>query len=161
VRAISEWAHRNIEYRFGMGSSLTSAADVLAQGYGVCRDFAHLVVALCRTFNIPARYATCHLGDIGAGATGTPMDFHAFAEVYLDNHWMAVDARFGEPRIGRIHLACGLDAAETALTTLFGAADLVRFEVWNYQVDPAQVTLQDPLDYSLRLDDTPLLRFSA
>jgi hypothetical protein len=58
-------------------------------------------------------------------------------------------------------LACGLDAAETALTTLFGAADLVRFEVWNYQVDPAQVTLQDPLDYSLRLDDTPLLRFSA
>jgi transglutaminase-like putative cysteine protease len=161
VRAICDWVHRNIEYRYGTGSSFTAASEIVAQGYGVCRDFAHTVVALCRTFNIPARYITCHLPDIGADATGTSMDFHACVEVYLDGRWYAVDARFNEPRIGRVRIASGMDAAETALSTFYGNVDLVRFEVWNYQVDPAITTLNDPLDYDSRLDDTAVLRIPA
>jgi transglutaminase-like putative cysteine protease len=86
------------------------------------------------------------------------MDFHANAEVYLGHRWWTVDARFNCPRTGRVKIACGLDAAETALSTLYGGVDLVSFYVWNYQVDSARVTLQDPLDYSLRLDGTALLR---
>jgi transglutaminase-like putative cysteine protease len=158
VRAIGDWVHNNIEYRFGAGSKFTSAADVIAQGFGVCRDFAHTTVALCRTFNIPARYATSHLPDIAAQDNGTPMDFHANAEVYLDHRWWTVDSRFNCPRIGRVKIACGMDAAETALSTLYGGVDLVSFYVWNYQIDPALVTLESSLDYSLRLDGTPSLK---
>jgi transglutaminase-like putative cysteine protease len=161
VRAISDWVHNNIEYRFGAGSRFTTAADVLRQGYGVCRDFAHVTIALCRTFNIPARYATSHLADIADQGTGTPMDFHANAEVYLAHRWWTVDARFNRPRIGRVKIACGMDASETALSTLYGGVDLVSFYVWNYQVDPAQITLEHPLDYSLRLDGATLLRVPA
>jgi transglutaminase-like putative cysteine protease len=161
VRAIADWVHHNIEYKFGAGSKYTSAAEIVAQGYGVCRDFAHVVVALCRTFNIPARYATSHLPDIAAWDNGTPMDFHANAEVYLDGRWWTVDARFNCPRIGRVKIACGMDAAETALSTLYGGVDLVSFYVWNYQVDPTITTLADPLDYSVRLDGTPALNIPA
>jgi transglutaminase-like putative cysteine protease len=89
------------------------------------------------------------------------MDFHACVEVYLDGRWYAVDARFNEPRIGRVRIASGMDAAETALSTFYGNVDLVRFEVWNYQVDPAITTLNDPLDYDSRLDDTAVLRIPA
>jgi transglutaminase-like putative cysteine protease len=158
VRAISDWAHNNIEYRFGAGSKYTTASEIVAQGYGVCRDFAHATVALCRTFNIPARYAASHLPDIGVTDSGSPMDFHANAEVYLDQRWYTVDARFNCPRIGRMRIACGMDATETALSTLYGNVDLVGFWVWNYQVDPSRVSLSDPVDLSLRLDGTPELR---
>lgn len=161
VQAIADWVHNNIEYRYGAGSSFTSAADVIAQGYGVCRDFAHCMVALCRTFNIPARYVTSHLPDICWLDNGTPMDFHANAEVYLDHRWYTVDARFNKPRVGRIKVCCGMDAAETALSTLYGNVSLVNFQVWNYQVDPAQVSLRDPVDVSMRLDGTPELRVPA
>jgi transglutaminase-like putative cysteine protease len=152
VRAICNWVHKNIEYRYGTGSSFTAASDILAQGYGVCRDFAHVVVALCRTFNLPARYLNCHLSDIGGDATGSEMDFHAAVEVYLDGEWYAVDARFNEPRIGRVKIASGMDAAEAALSTFYGGADLVKFTVWNYQIDPASHTLNDPVDETVRLD---------
>jgi transglutaminase-like putative cysteine protease len=161
VRAISDWVHNNIEYRFGAGSKYTSASEVIAQGFGVCRDFAHATVALCRTFNIPARYATSHLPDIAADDNGTPMDFHANAEVYLDHRWYSVDSRFNVPRIGRVKIACGMDASETALSTFYGGVDLVSFYVWNYQVDPAQTDLSHPLDFSTRLDGTTLLRVPA
>jgi len=161
VRAISDWVHQNIEYRFGAGSKYTAAAEIIAQGYGVCRDFAHATVALCRTFNIPARYATSHLPDIAAEDNGTPMDFHANAEVYLEGRWFTVDSRFNVPRIGRVKIACGMDAAETALSTLYGGVDLVSFYVWNYQVDPAVTTLNDSLDFSTRLDGTTQLTIPA
>jgi transglutaminase-like putative cysteine protease len=154
VRTICDWVHNNIEYRFGSGSPHITASDIISRGYGVCRDFAHTAAALCRTFNIPARYATSHLPDIAATDSGAPMDFHAHIEVYLDHRWYAVDARFNQPRIGRVKIACGMDASETALSTMYGNVDLVSFYVWNFQLDPAKVTLHDPVDFSTRLDGT-------
>ncbi len=152
VQAISDWVHNNIEYRFGSGRPDISAAQIIERGYGVCRDFAHCTIALCRTFNLPARYVTGHLPDIGHVDPGSPMDFHAYSEVYLGGQWHVFDARYNEPRIGRIKIAQGLDAVECAFATVYGPARLTRFEVWAYQVDPAQVRVGDPIDLSKRLD---------
>jgi transglutaminase-like putative cysteine protease len=153
--------HRNIEYRWGSGSPHISASETLAQGFGICRDFAHLALALCRCFNIPARYVTGHLPDVGCWDPGIPMDFHAYFQAYVGQRWNSYDARFNVPRIGRIHVACGFDAVECAFSTLYGAAQLAWFEVWNYQVDPADVNLGDPVDLTKRLDGTPELRFPS
>jgi transglutaminase-like putative cysteine protease len=152
VQAICDWLHANIEYRFGSGRPDLSAWDILQRGYGVCRDFAHLGVALCRTFNLPARYLTGHLPDIGFVDPGSPMDFHAYFQVYLDGAWLTFDPRFNVPRIGRIKVAAGLDAVDTAFTTAYGALSLRYFEVWAYQVAPDTVAVGDPLDLSKRLD---------
>ncbi|HEY5891817.1 MAG TPA: transglutaminase family protein, partial [Chthoniobacterales bacterium] len=131
-----------------------------SQGFGICRDFAHLAVALCRCFNLPARYVTGHLPDVGFQDSGSPMDFHAYMQVYVGNRWHSFDARFNVPRTGRIDIACGFDAVECAFSTLYGAATLAWFNVWNYQVDRAQVKLGDPVDLTKRLDGTPNLRFA-
>ncbi|TCL63203.1 transglutaminase superfamily protein [Rhizobium sp. BK251] len=105
---------------------------------GVCRDFAHLAIALCRCMNIPARYCTGYLGylgylgclgDIGVPADPNPMDFSAWFQVYLGGHWHTVDARHNKPRIGRILMATGRDATDVALSTAFGPTTLARFEV--------------------------------
>ncbi|PTX99678.1 transglutaminase family protein [Verrucomicrobia bacterium LW23] len=159
VRAISDWVHKNVEYRFGSGSPELSASDVIGRRFGVCRDFAHAVIALCRCFNIPARYVTGHLPDIGVHDPGSPMDFHAYAEVYLGSRWYTVDARFNTPRISRIKVAHGLDAVDGAFSTLYGAAKLANFEVWAYQVAPGTVNVGDPIDMSKRIDGTPTLRW--
>jgi len=159
VQAICDWVHHNIEYRFGSGRSDISASDVIARRYGVCRDFAHVVIALCRAFNIPARYVTGHLPDVGFQDPGTPMDFHAYTEVYLGHQWHIRDARFNVPRIGRIKVSQGLDAVETAFSTIYGEATLDSFLVWAYQVNPSEVHVGDALDMSKRLDGTPLLRY--
>ncbi len=159
VKAICDWVHEHIEYRYGCGRSDTSASEVINQGYGVCRDFAHVVIALCRAFNIPARYVTGHLPDIAFIDSGSPMDFHAYGEVYL-GQWFTVDARFNVPRIGRIKLGHGLDAVDGAISTIYGPARLVHFMVWAYQVNPMAVSLGDPIDLSKRLDGDTILRFS-
>jgi len=159
VRAICDWLHNNIEYRFGSGSPDITASHVIERGYGVCRDFAHVAAALCRTFNIPTRYVTGHLPDVGFLDSGAPMDFHAYTEVYLGNEWRAVDARFNIPRIGRVKIACGLDAVDGAFSTIYGKADLVTFYVWAYQVEPNRVSLGSPIDLSNRLDGTATVRF--
>jgi transglutaminase-like putative cysteine protease len=153
VQAISQWLHENIEYRFMSGRSDLSAWDVLQRGYGVCRDFAHLAIALNRTFNIPARYVTGHLPDIGFPDPSGHMDFHAYAEVYLGGNWFTTDARFHVPRIGRIKVSCGQDAVDGAFSTIFGGANLSYFEVWAYQVARGTVGVGDPLDLSKRLDN--------
>jgi transglutaminase-like putative cysteine protease len=158
VQQICDWVHNNIEYRFGSGSPEISAADVILRRYGVCRDFAHVAIALCRCFNIPARYVTGHLPDIGNIDPGTPMDFHAYFEVFLGQHWSTFDARFNVPRIGRIKIAHGLDAVDGAFSTIYGESQLTYFEVWAYQVNPAAVSLNDPIDLSKRLDGTPVVR---
>jgi transglutaminase-like putative cysteine protease len=158
VQSISDWIHNNIEYRFGSGRPDISAAQVIERGYGVCRDFAHCMISLCRAFNIPARYVTGHLPDIGHLDPGTPMDFHAYSEVYLGGKWHVFDARYNEPRIGRIKIAQGLDAVECAFATVYGAARLTNFQVWAYQVDPDEVTLGDPIDLSKRLDGIEEIR---
>jgi transglutaminase-like putative cysteine protease len=154
VQAICDWLHANIEYRFGSGSPELSASDVLERGYGVCRDFAHLAVALCRALNLPARYVTGHLPDIGFVDPGSPMDFHAYCEVFLSGRWYTYDARFNVPRIGRVKVSCGWDAVDGAFATTYGAAQLSRFEVWAYQIEPGTVTVGDPIDLSKRLDGT-------
>jgi len=152
VQRISDWVHNNIEYRFGSGRPDIAAAEVIARGYGVCRDFAHCTIALCRALNMPARYVTGHLPDIGHVDPGSPMDFHAYSEVYLGGQWHVFDARYNEPRIGRIKIAHGLDAVECAFATVYGPARMTKFEVWAYQVDPREVTVGDPIDLSKRLD---------
>lgn len=159
VHAISDWVHQNIEYRYCSGRSDISAFEVVQRGYGVCRDFAHVVVALCRAFSIPARYVTGHLPDIAYQDTGSPMDFHAYAEVYL-GEWFTIDARYNIPRIGRIKLGHGMDAVDGAFSTIYGPATLVSFLVWAYQINPKGMSLGDPIDMSKRLDGTPQLRFS-
>ncbi len=158
VQAISDWLHANIEYRFGSGRPDLSAWDIIQRGYGVCRDYAHTGVALCRSFNLPARYVTGHLPDIGYVDPGSPMDFHAYFEVWLDGAWLTFDARYNVPRIGRIKIAAGLDAVDTAFATIYGAINLSYFEVWAYQVAPGTVAIGDPIDLSMRIDSSTVVR---
>jgi len=158
VQAICDWVHNNIEYRYMSGRPDLSASEIIARRYGVCRDFAHTAIALCRAFNLPARYVTGHLPDIGFNDPGTPMDFHAYCEVYLGNEWLTFDPRFNVPRIGRVKVAHGADAVDGAFTTIYGEANLAYFQVWAYQVNPLQVSVGDPVDLAKRLDGTTTLR---
>jgi transglutaminase-like putative cysteine protease len=159
VQAICDWVHTHIEYRFASGRSDLSASEVILRRFGVCRDFAHAAIALCRAMNFPARYVTGHLPDIGFQDPGSPMDFHAYCEVFLGQEWLTFDPRFNVPRIGRVKIAHGQDAVDGAFATIYGEARLQYFEVWAYQVNPARVSIGDPLDLSLRLDGTPLIRY--
>jgi hypothetical protein len=158
VQAICDWVHNNIEYRFGSGRPDLSASEVIARRHGVCRDFAHAAIALCRAFNLPARYVTGHLPDIGYVDPGTPMDFHAYCEVYLGQEWLTFDPRYNVPRIGRVKVAHGADAVDGAFATIYGEANLTHFEVWAYQVNPQQVSVGDPIDLSKRLGFYPSWR---
>lgn len=153
VQAISRWIHENIEYRYLSGQPELSACDILARGYGVCRDFAHLAIALNRTFNLPARYVTGHMPDIGFPDPENHMDFHAYAEVYIDGTWFTTDPRYHVPRIGRIRVSGGQDAVDGAFSTIFGGATMSYFEVWAYQVARGTVGVGDPIDFSQRLDN--------
>jgi len=160
VQAICDWVHHNIEYRFMSGRSDLSASEVIERRFGVCRDFAHAAIALCRAFNLPARYVTGHLPDIGCIDPGSPMDFHAYCEVYLGQEWLTFDPRFNVPRIGRVKVAHGSDAVHGAFATIYGEAKLTHFEVWAYQVNPQQVSVGDPIDLSKRLDGSVTIRWS-
>jgi transglutaminase-like putative cysteine protease len=160
VLAICDWVHTTLEYRFGSGLPGQTASEVIARGAGVCRDFAHVAIALCRAMNLPARYVSGHLPDIGYLDPGVPMDFHAYMEVYLGGSWLTFDPRYNVPRIGRIKVAHGADAVDGAFATIFGDAQLTYFEVWAYQVDPKQVSVGDPIDLSKRLDGTREIRFA-
>jgi transglutaminase-like putative cysteine protease len=153
VLAICAWLHANVEYRFGSGSPNLSAWDVVQRRFGVCRDFAHTLIALCRTFNLPARYVSGHLPDIAFPDPENHMDFHAYTEVYLGGRWHTFDARFGVPRIGRIKVASGFDAVGGAFSTIYGGATLTWFEVWAYQVARGAVSVGDPIDLTKRLDN--------
>jgi transglutaminase-like putative cysteine protease len=161
VQAISKWLHENIEYRYMSGRSDISAWDVLNRGYGVCRDFAHLAIALNRTFNLPARYVTGHLPDVGFPDPNNHMDFHAYAEVYIGGAWFTTDARFHVPRIGRIKVSCGQDAVDGAFSTIYGGATLTYFQVWAYQVAPGSVGIGDPIDLAQRLDNQWTVRLNS
>ncbi len=156
VQAICDWSSTttsNTASRPG-GREHLSASEVIERRYGVCRDFAHAAIALCRAFNLPARYVTGHLPDIGYIDPGTPMDFHAYSEVYLGGEWLTFDPRYNVPRIGRVKVAHGADAVDGAFATIYGEAKLAHFEIWAYQVNPLQVSVGDPVDLSKRLDGT-------
>jgi transglutaminase-like putative cysteine protease len=134
VQAIVDYVHRRIRFDYQLADSTRSAFDGYHQQVGVCRDFAHLAIAFCRCMNIPARYCTGYLGDIGVPPVPDPMDFSAWFEVYLGGRWYTFDARHNTPRIGRIVMARGRDATDCAISTSFGAARLIRFEVHTDEV---------------------------
>jgi transglutaminase-like putative cysteine protease len=129
VVAVCDWIHDNVEY--GVPSIVTTTvSEVLERGGGVCRDFAHLGVAFCRALGIPARYVFGYLPDIGIPGPYPIMDFHAWFEVWLGQSWWTFDARFNEPRIGRVPIGRGRDAVDVAMVTTYGAATLERMTVW-------------------------------
>jgi transglutaminase-like putative cysteine protease len=137
VQSIVDFVHRHIKFDYMQARVTRSAADVLEERVGVCRDYAHLSVALCRCMNIPARYCTGYLGDIGVPIDPAPMDYSAWFEVYLGGRWYTFDARHNEPRIGRIVIARGRDAADVAISTTFGWNQLKNFTVWTDEVTDA------------------------
>lgn len=129
VQAILDFVHDRIGFNYQNADPLRTAFGGFTDRTGVCRDFAHLAITLCRCMNIPARYCTGYLGDIGVPKDPNPMDFSAWFEVYLSGRWHTVDARHNKPRIGRILIATGRDATDVALSTAFGPALLKQFEV--------------------------------
>lgn len=136
VQAICDYVNEQISFGYQYARDDRTAFEAHEERVGVCRDFAHLAISLCRCMNIPARYCTGYLGDIGVPEDPAPMDFSAWFEVFLEGHWYAFDARHNQPRIGRIVIARGRDAADVAISTTFGAAQLVTFSVITKQVDP-------------------------
>jgi transglutaminase-like putative cysteine protease len=129
VEAICDFVNAKIRFSYPNARPTRSASDSMHEGVGVRRDFAHLAIALCRCMNIPARYCTGYLGDIGVPADVSPMDFSAWAEVFLDGRWYTIDARHNHPRIGRIVMGRGRDASDVAMSTAFGITKLACFEV--------------------------------
>ena len=133
VQAICDFVHHRIRFDYLAANPRRTASGALREGVGVCRDFAHLAVALCRCMNVPARYCAGYLGDIGVPPDPAPMDFSAWFEAFLNGRRHSFDARHNAPRIGRIVMARGRDAADVAIATAFGQAPLQRFEVTTYE----------------------------
>ena len=129
VQAIVDYAHQRITFGYAHARPTKTAFEAHEEQRGVCRDFAHLAITLCRCMNIPARYCTGYLGDIGVPLSDAPMDWSAWFQVYLGGRWHTFDARHNKPRIGRVLMAIGRDAADTAITTHFGPAILSNFTV--------------------------------
>ncbi len=151
--AIRDWVHDRIAFNYQAARPTKTAMDVYEEQIGVCRDYQHLAVTLSRCQNIPARYVTGYLGDIRSPYAG-PGDFSAWYEVWLDGRWIAMDARHNEPRMGRVLMATGRDAADVAITTSFGNAVLSHFYVESNEVraDGTKVPLPDrPIPTSLSL----------
>lgn len=134
VQAIVDYAHNQIQFGYPFARSTRTAFEANQERVGVCRDYAHLAVTLCRCMNIPARYCTGYLGDIGVPPVDAPMDFSAWFDVYLGGRWYTFDARHNTPRIGRILMARGRDATDVAISTAFGPARLAKFTVWTDEV---------------------------
>jgi transglutaminase-like putative cysteine protease len=135
VQAICSYVNVAIHFDYGRARPTRTAVQALDEGAGVCRDFAHSAVALCRALNVPARYCTGYLGDIGVPPDPYPMDFSAWFEVYIDGRWWTFDARHNMPRIGRIVVARGRDAADVPIIHSFGLHRLGRFHVVTDEVD--------------------------
>jgi transglutaminase-like putative cysteine protease len=134
VQAVCDWVHNQISFGYQHARVTKTALETLQERTGVCRDFTHLAVAFCRCLNIPARYCTGYLGDIGVPPSADPMDFSAWMEVYLGGQWYTFDPRNNAPRIGRVLIARGRDAADVAISTAFGPTELKSFRVWTDQV---------------------------
>jgi len=133
VQAITDYVHNRLSFGYGYARSTRTAAQAHDEQVGVCRDFAHLAIALCRCLNIPARYVNGYLGDIGMPEDPAPMDFSAWFEAFLDGKWYTFDARHNVPRMGRVVVARGRDATDVPLLHSFGPHRLVLFKVWTYK----------------------------
>ena len=144
VQAITQFVHQHVTFGYQFGRANKTASEVFREKTGVCRDFAHLSIALCRAMNIPARYASGYLGDIGVPYSGAG-DFCAWFEVYLGGRWYTFDARYNTPRAGRILMVRGADAADVAMITSFGSHELKYFRVWTDK-------LEDGLEDAVILD---------
>jgi transglutaminase-like putative cysteine protease len=142
VQAICSWVNQKVTFGYNYARPTKTALDVYTERLGVCRDFQHLAISFCRALNIPARYVTGYLGDIGVPVSPTPMDFSAWFEVFLEDRWWTFDARHNKQRIGRILMATGRDAADVAITTSFGSALLTQFTVVTDEVTTEAETLQ-------------------
>jgi transglutaminase-like putative cysteine protease len=134
VQAICDFVHNHIQFGYEFANPTKTAWEVFNERRGVCRDYAHLAVALCRCMNIPARYCTGYLTDIGLPPPYSPMDFAGWFEAYVGGSWHMFDPRNNAPRRGRILMARGRDAADVALTTTFGPNTLENFKVWAHDV---------------------------
>jgi transglutaminase-like putative cysteine protease len=139
VVAVCDWVHQNVQFQVGSSNPLTSALDVWDSRHGVCRDFAHLGLTLCRSLNIPARYVFGYLPDIGVSPPYDPMDFCAWIEVYLEHRWWTFDPRNNVPRMGRVVIGRGRDALDVAMVTTYGAPYLQRMTVWADEVSPPAI----------------------
>ena len=134
VQAICDFVHNHIAFGYEHASATKTAWQVYNERRGVCRDYAHLAIAFCRCMNIPARYCTGYLGDIGVPVTAAPMDFSGWFEAYLGGSWYPFDARNNTPRIGRVLIARGRDAADVAISSAFGLNTLESFRVWTDEI---------------------------
>lgn len=134
VQAICDFVHNHIRFGYENARATRTAAEAYAEGVGVCRDFTHLAVTFCRCLNIPTRYCTGYVSDVGLAPPYPPMDFAAWMEVFLDGQWWTFDPRNNSPRYGRILIAQGRDAADVPLTHTFGPNQLDGFEVWINQI---------------------------
>ena len=143
VQAICDYVHQHITFGYQHASATASAWDSYTTRQGVCRDYAHLAIAFCRCMNIPARYCTGYMGDIGVPRVD-PMDFSAWFEAYLGGRWYTFDARNNIPRIGRILMAIGRDATDVALSTSFGPSTLARFVVVSDEVPTGEARPGEP-----------------
>ncbi len=130
VQAICDFVHQHIQFDYQAARPTKTAWQVFNEKRGVCRDYAHLAIALCRSLNIPARYCTGYLGDIGVAPMPAPMDFAGWMEVYLAGNWHTFDPRNNQRRIGRVLVARGQDAADVAISMTFGPNQLQSFKVW-------------------------------
>lgn len=135
VQAICDFVHHHLRFDYGSARPTRTALEAFREHRGVCRDFTHLAVTLCRCINIPARYCTGYLGDIGVAPVPSPMDFSAWFEMYPGDRWYTFDARHNTPRIGRILMASGRDAGDVPITMAFGPNNLIKFNVTTYEVD--------------------------
>lgn len=130
VQAVCDFVHNHVRFGYEHSRPTRTAVETLNEGIGVCRDYTHLAIALCRSLNIPARYCTGYVSDIGQPPPYAPMDFAAWMEVYLDGRWWVFDPRNNDVRFGRVLIARGRDAADVPLTHSFGRHELKGFEVW-------------------------------
>jgi len=134
VQAICDFVHHHIAFGYAEARATKTAWEVFNEKQGVCRDYAHLAITFCRCMNIPARYCTGYLGDIGTPSPYGVMDFAAWFEAYVDGQWHTFDARNNIPRIGRVLMARGRDATDVAISNAFGPNTLTGFTVWTDEI---------------------------
>jgi transglutaminase-like putative cysteine protease len=140
VQAVCNFVHQHLTFGYQFARATRTASEAFNERQGVCRDFAHLAVTLCRCLNIPARYCTGYLGDIGVPPVDAPMDFSGWFEAYVGGTWYTFDARHNVPRIGRVLIARGRDAADVAISMTFGPTTLASFKVWTDEIKKASTS---------------------
>jgi transglutaminase-like putative cysteine protease len=160
VQAITGFVHRHVTFGYQFGRATKTASEVYREKTGVCRDFAHLAISLCRAMNIPARYASGYLGDVGVPYSG-PGDFCAWYEVFLGGSWYTFDARYNVPRIGRVLMVRGTDASDVAMITSFGGYKLRFFRVWTDEIAAGLTDAEVRDMLRVRPDGAPLVYASS